>query len=341
MISAATEMANDLGKAKSEVFREQRITPPGIRLLEGALILYAVFDSGCLGTFQFLLEGGTFSSAWDSGSFWFYSAVRVIGGIGVLAYILFCQYQKPETTRLATKPGGFTVRQTLRPVLETILVLWVAFSESTLSSLHMLVSGVTIMDMPPGTSGQHDSLNILNQANALALLGYVLYANSARFTDLGLRWKARDAAMALPLLIVAEVFYDVLVPVVFWGTALFSGAEVMSPDLWAHAYPDPIMMVSVLRMLLNGFFEELIVRAYLMTAVHRLSGSMGLAIAVSVAVQVSYHFYQGAPVALCHVGWFLVLAVYYAKKRRILPVALAHTLESLRGLAFHAALDGV
>lgn len=341
MISAATEMANDLGKTKSEVSRKQRITPPGIRLLEGALIAYAVFDSGCLRIFQFLLEGGSFSSAWDSGSFWFYYAVRVIGGIGVLAYVLFCQYQNPETTRLATKPGGCALRQTLRPVLETILVLWVAFAGSTFSSLHMLFNGVTIMDMPPGTSGQHDPLNILEQANGLALLAYVLYANSTRFADLGLRWTARDAAMALPLLIVAGAVYDLLVPVVLWGTTLFSGAEVMSPDLWAHAYPDPIMMVAVLRMLLNGFFEELIVRAYLMTAVHRLSGSMGLAIAVSVAVQVSYHFYQGAPVALCHVGWFLVLAVYYAKTSRILPVALAHTLENLRGLAFHAALDGV
>lgn len=341
MISAATEMANDLGEAESEVVREQRITPPGIRLLEGALILYAVFDSGCLRIFQFLLEGGSFSSAWDSGSFWFYFAVRVTGGIGVLAYILFCQYQNPDTTHLATKPGGCALRQTLRPVLETILVLWVAFAESTFSSLHMLVSGVTIMDMPPGTSGQHDSLNILNQANALGLLAYVLYANSTRFADLGLRWKARDAAMALPLLIAAEVVYDALVPVVFWGTALLSGAEVMSPDLWAHAYPDPIMKVAVLRMLLNGFFEELIVRAYLMTAVHRLSGSMGLSIAISVAVQVSYHFYQGAPVALSHTGWFLVLAFYYAKTRRILPVALAHTLQNLRGLAFQAALAGV
>lgn len=341
MISAATEMANDLGKAKSEVFREQRITPPGIRLLEGALILYAVFDSGCLGTFHYLLEGGSFSSAWDSGSFWFYFAVRVIGGIGVLAYVLFCQYQKPETTHLATKPGGCALRQTLRPVLETILVLWVAFAQSTFGSLHMLVNGVTITDMPPGTSWHEDLLEILDQVNALALLAYVLYANSARFADLGLRWTARDAALALPLLILTRAVHGVLAPVVYWGTGLFAGAEVMSPNLWAHAYPDQIMMISIVSLILNGFLEELIVRAYLMTAIHHLSGSMGLAIVVSVAVQVSYHFYQGAPAALSHVGWSLVLAVYYAKTRRILPVILAHNLGNLKGLAFHAALDGV
>ena len=56
-----------------------------------------------------------------------------------------------------------------------------------------------------------------------------------------------------------------------------------------------------------------------MTEVRRFTGSMPFAIFCSVAVQVSYHFYQGGPPALAHAGGFMVLACYYAKTNRILP----------------------
>jgi len=52
--------------------------------------------------------------------------------------------------------------------------------------------------------------------------------------------------------------------------------------------------------LLNPFFEELIVRAYLMTEIMDLTGSAMLAIATSVLLQASYHLYY---------GWFGALAL--------------------------------
>jgi membrane protease YdiL (CAAX protease family) len=92
----------------------------------------------------------------------------------------------------------------------------------------------------------------------------------------------------------------------------------------------------VLVQVVNGFFEELIVRGYLMTEVRRLSGSSLFAILCSVAVQVSYHLYQGGPMALSYVGGFMVLAGYYAKTNRILPPILAHIALDLNSLVMYA-----
>jgi membrane protease YdiL (CAAX protease family) len=76
--------------------------------------------------------------------------------------------------------------------------------------------------------------------------------------------------------------------------------------------------------LVNPFFEELIVRAYLMTEVRALTGSATLAAAISVALQTTYHLYYGWEGALSLAFQFLVFAIYYAKTRKATPVIVAH-----------------
>jgi membrane protease YdiL (CAAX protease family) len=59
-------------------------------------------------------------------------------------------------------------------------------------------------------------------------------------------------------------------------------------DFFAHP-----SVVAIPFSLLNPFFEELIVRAYLMSEVIDLAGSPAFAVALSVAVQFSYHLFYG------------------------------------------------
>ena len=75
---------------------------------------------------------------------------------------------------------------------------------------------------------------------------------------------------------------------------------------------------------LNPFFEELIVRAYTMSEILNLGGSRAAAVTVSTAVQLSYHFYQGAVNVLWLAPIFLVFSIYYARSRRIFPIILVH-----------------
>jgi membrane protease YdiL (CAAX protease family) len=95
-------------------------------------------------------------------------------------------------------------------------------------------------------------------------------------------------------------------------------------------------MRTVIHGILNGLFEELIVRGFLMTEIKRFTGSGLFAVWCSVAVQVSYHFYQGAPLALSHAATFLVFAGYYAKTNRLMPVVVAHIMSDFMSILAYA-----
>ena len=82
------------------------------------------------------------------------------------------------------------------------------------------------------------------------------------------------------------------------------------------------MMVPFL--LLNPFFEELIVRAYLTTEIIELTGSSLLSVLGSVVVQTSYHLYYGWLGAISLSFLFLAFALYFARTRKALPLIVAH-----------------
>ena len=79
-------------------------------------------------------------------------------------------------------------------------------------------------------------------------------------------------------------------------------------------------------LVLNAFFEEVIVRGYFMTELIELRKSVVLAAVISLAVQTSYHLYYGVYGAAMVGCGLSVFAIYYAKSRRLMPVILAHML---------------
>jgi membrane protease YdiL (CAAX protease family) len=92
----------------------------------------------------------------------------------------------------------------------------------------------------------------------------------------------------------------------------------------------------VLWVLLNPFYEELIVRGFLITETEYLYQSRALAIVASVTLQSFYHLYQGLPAALVHASTFLIFSIYFARTRRILPVVMTHMFLDVGALALHA-----
>jgi membrane protease YdiL (CAAX protease family) len=91
-----------------------------------------------------------------------------------------------------------------------------------------------------------------------------------------------------------------------------------------YFFGDGIFITTVVFQCVNPFFEELIVRAYLITEVRQLTRSSVTAVVCSTALQTGYHLYQGIPLALAAGAMFLLWSVYYAKTNRIMPVILAH-----------------
>jgi membrane protease YdiL (CAAX protease family) len=210
---------------------------------------------------------------------------------------------------------------------EVCLVLLVACGSYLLYSLYLLIQG-------PSAAPQNSSLRwaggIVHEATALLLLGYVLSRRGRKFADLGLRWSPRDVGVGLLVTGLSYAVYGLGHTLVQTIHHLMYGSIATGPtgkDFFAHP-----SVFAIPFSLLNPFFEELIVRAYLMTEVMELTGSSTLAVALSVGVQFSYHLYYGWVGAISLSFLFLVLALYYVRSRRALPIIVAHGFFDLYAL---------
>jgi membrane protease YdiL (CAAX protease family) len=210
---------------------------------------------------------------------------------------------------------------------EICLVLLVACGNSFLNALYILRNGP---NAAPYMSNGRWLIGTFQEVIALLLLGYVLSRRNLRFKDLGLRWRLRDMGVGLLVASISYATYAFGSVVVHLLHYAIYGAVAKAPgarDLFGHP---PVAAIPFF--LLTPFFEELIVRAYLMTEVLELTGSSTLAVAVSVAIQVSYHLYYGWATAISLSFLFLTFALYYAHSRRALPIIVAHGLFDIYGL---------
>nr|WP_246320496.1 CPBP family intramembrane glutamic endopeptidase [Paenibacillus qinlingensis] len=85
-----------------------------------------------------------------------------------------------------------------------------------------------------------------------------------------------------------------------------------------------ISIFYILFIIINPFFEELIVRAYIITESKYLLKNEEISVLISTVIQTSYHLYQGLIPALYAGIMFFVFSIYFVKSRRIVPVILVH-----------------
>jgi|SRR5712692_2859384 len=234
----------------------------------------------------------------------------------------------------AALPGGRPESQPEKLVegrylrwFEVCLVMLVALAGFFLNSLNLLQTGP---GAAPRVSNFRWLIGVVNEVNALLLLGYVLSRRGRRFRDLGLRWSLRDVGVGL--IVTAVSFLSYLVGSIVLQTIHFAMYGTLVTGHAARAIFTSPSTAAVPFFLLSPFFEELIVRAYLMTEIVELTRSATLAVIVSVAVQVSYHLYYGWLGALSIGCQVLIFALYYARWHRALPVIVAHGLFDLYGL---------
>ncbi len=216
-------------------------------------------------------------------------------------------------------------------LLELILVLSVAFALPIFSSAYLLFHN------EPRTAIRDDAriLSVMiSEATGLAVLLYVLFRQGRSVREFGFRWNPGKVPMTVgvAILLAITAVGASLMGRVGLNIAYFA---LTGHKLNWHAEKLPVIAVSliaILFMVLNGAFEELVVRAYAITEVEWLTKNTDWAIAFSVLFQTSYHFYQGAPQALSYAPLFLVFALYYARTRDITPVILAHILIDMVSL---------
>jgi membrane protease YdiL (CAAX protease family) len=200
------------------------------------------------------------------------------------------------------------------------LVLLVAFATS--------VAGSISLAFHPGPiqySNMRLALGLLDEAVAL-LLFFVLFKRQGRqLRSIGFGFQWTDLPKAAGLVAVAFTVMGLMVATVHY--AYFLITQRTFHDNGPHSGFSGSSLALILPfIILNGLFEETLVRGYLMTEFIDLRGSVVLATVISLGLQTSYHLYYGIYGAAMVGCGLSVLAIYYAKSRRLMPVILAHML---------------
>lgn len=209
-------------------------------------------------------------------------------------------------------------------IIELVLVLFVAFAVSVSVSIYAALSGASLY----GSNGSNPSaLNfagVIQEVAALGVLFYVLFRQGRRLGDIGLTFSWKDLPLSIWL-----AFAALIVEIIAWQLLAYGYNQATGQPL--NATPKNVEFIAssfslwtLILVIVNPFFEELIVRAYLISEVQSMTGSSVLAIVLSVVLQATYHMYQGLTSVVLYAALFAVFSIYYVKTKRIVPVILAH-----------------
>jgi membrane protease YdiL (CAAX protease family) len=203
--------------------------------------------------------------------------------------------------------------------LELCLLMVIAFGGWLLNSICFHRHGYNLVPLP---QNELLVLGIFQEIASLALLGYLLSRQNIRWRDLGLRRSIRDVLSGF---VIALLCYGVYWLCYHSLLAIHNSFLPSAPFTLEPIAPiGPPQLMVILFFLLNPFFEELIVRAYLMREVHAHTGSWTLAAGLSTLLQASYHIHYGWPVTISMGFQFLVCSIYYARKQRVTPLIITH-----------------
>lgn len=99
--------------------------------------------------------------------------------------------------------------------------------------------------------------------------------------------------------------------------------EVQAAALNAAWWTIPVLLLAALQ---NALLEEVIVVGYLMERLRELRWSAPAIVVTSALVRGSYHLYQGWGAFVGNVIMGLLFAEYYRRRRRVMPLVMAHTI---------------
>jgi membrane protease YdiL (CAAX protease family) len=233
---------------------------------------------------------------------------------------------EPTTVSVALPLDGIAASKGYR-WFEVSLVLLISFGSYILKSLYLLIYGRNIL---PPIQDSRWVFQIIQEISGILLLGYVLSRRRLRFRNLGLRWSFADLRDGIVVIVAAYMTYVAgyyLVYSIHYAIFASAPSGMNAREFFGH----PSFMAIPL-FLLNPFFEELIVRAYLMTEIKEMTGSWILSVTVSTAVQFSYHLYYGWLGAISLSFQFLVFSIYYARTQRATPIIIGHGFFDILGL---------
>jgi membrane protease YdiL (CAAX protease family) len=218
--------------------------------------------------------------------------------------------------------------------LELYLVIGVAFAAPIFVSIYSLFFGS--ITPTSQVSSAMAFYGLIYELLALAVMAYVLSRQKQSFRQIGLSFSWKDIPVSFLLLVVSYITFYICYRVLFFGYYFIFGRSLIRP-VNTQTYLDAGLTIgTILFVIVNPIYEELIARAYIISEVKYLTGSGLLAIAVSVVIQSLYHLYQGILSTFAIAMMFLTFSVYYIRYKRITPVILAHFYFDLLALLLYS-----
>ncbi|HJQ42235.1 MAG TPA: CPBP family intramembrane glutamic endopeptidase [Jatrophihabitantaceae bacterium] len=135
-----------------------------------------------------------------------------------------------------------------------------------------------------------------------------------------LRQKARDAAQGIGFTALIGIPGLALVYVANQLNINATLEAVSYPDYW---YRIPYLLLSAFQ---NGFAEEIVVTAYLLTRLRQLGWTNERALLAESTLRGSYHLYQGYGGFAGNFVMGLIFGWWFQRTRRVVPLVIAHFL---------------
>jgi len=119
------------------------------------------------------------------------------------------------------------------------------------------------------------------------------------------------------------------------GRALGVTVAVQASALADHWWTVPVLILAALK---NGLLEEVLVVGYLMERLEELRWRVWAIVLTSALLRAGYHLYQGWGPFLGNAIMGVVFAVFYVRRRRVMPLVIAHTLLDVAAFVGYAYL---
>lgn len=98
------------------------------------------------------------------------------------------------------------------------------------------------------------------------------------------------------------------------------------------------IVLLVARAVMNGVLEEVVVLGYLLDRLRRIGWGVPAMLVVSALLRGSYHLYQGWGGFAGNVAMGLVFGLVYLRRRRVMPLVVAHTALDVAAFVGYALL---
>ncbi|MBC7291482.1 MAG: CPBP family intramembrane metalloprotease [Actinotalea sp.] len=119
------------------------------------------------------------------------------------------------------------------------------------------------------------------------------------------------------------------------GRALGLTVEIQAAGLQAYWWTVPVLVLSALQ---NSLLEEVVAVGYLVERLGELRWSVPAIIAASALLRGAYHLYQGPGMAAGNVVMGVLFGWYYVRRRRVMPLVVAHTALDVVAFVGYAVL---